>query len=488
MVTDTAIALNRFGLGARPGEVAPTDPRGWLLAQFARYDPRPPAYAAVLPTPQAIAVLAQAYADRKQDKAAVASVAVPMAASAAVPVTASAVAPAMAAPAPDPFAPVRDAWLAGVGARCNAALASDTPFVENLVHFWANHFALSVEKPEVQALVGAYEAEAIRPHVLGRFSDMLYAVERHPAMLLYLDQAQSIGPDSPAAGGGKPETPAGKPKPNAPHRAGLNENLAREILELHTLGVRSGYTQADVTEFARALTGWTVAGIRPNRALDGMAPGTAWSPRLHEPGPRKIMARTYPDSGAQQAGLILADLSVHPATARHIATKLARHFTRDNPSPALVARLQQAFLASGGDLPTVYRALIEAPEPWEAPLRFRSPWSWGLAAMRACGTQQIDPKQANALFDQIGQPVWKPGSPAGWDDTGASFAAPDALWLRVEAAGRIAGKAGSLDARALAPALFPGALSDATRVALANAETPAQAMTLLLVAPEMLRS
>src|SRR5689334_19955112 len=227
------------------------------------------------------------------------------------------------------------------GARLDAALTANAPFVERLVHFWANHFAVSVDKLPVIGLAGLLEFEAIRPNVLGKFSDILLAVEQHPAMLLYLDQAQSIGPDSRA---GQFIAARGKQK------RGLNENLAREILELHTLGVRTGYTQADVTEFARALTGWTVNGLGRGpmqRMLGGGAPGLfTFAKLIHEPGSRQIFGRTYRQDGQAQARAILMDLAVHPATAKHISTKLARHFAGDDPPSAMVDRLTQAYLRS----------------------------------------------------------------------------------------------------------------------------------------------
>jgi uncharacterized protein (DUF1800 family) len=380
----------------------------------------------------------------------------------------------------------RDYYLTSVAARTNAALVTPAPFVERLVHFWANHFAVSVDKLAVIGLGGLLEFEAIRPHVLGTFGDMLLAVEQHPAMLLYLDQAQSIGPDSMigarAAGRG------------GPRRAGLNENLAREIMELHTLGVRTGYSQADVTEFARALTGWTVAGLgrgaNPRLAgLQGPAGSFAFVEALHEPGARNILGRRYDQPGMEQARAILADLAASPATARHIATKLARHFAADDPPPALVDRLTAAYLKSGGDLPSVYRVLVEAPEIWTRPgAKFRTPWDWTIAALRGIGAKQIQGQAVAGVMSQLGQPVWKPGSPAGYDDIAATWAGPDALVRRVEAAQRIAQRAGNtLDARQLAPKLLADAMSPATAQALARAESPGQGLALLLASPEFLR-
>jgi uncharacterized protein (DUF1800 family) len=303
-------------------------------------------------------------------------------------------------------------------------------------------------------------------------------------MLIFLDQAQSIGPDSAAdrliaMRGGK--------------QRGLNENLAREIMELHTLGVRTGYTQADVTEFARALTGWTVAGLGqgPGARLLGNAPVGQFhfAAFIHEPGDRKIMGRRYGEQGEAQARSILLDLAASPATAKHLATKLARHFAGDDPPAAMVDRLSKAYLKSGGDLPSVYRAIIESPEAWvPRPVKFKTPWEWSVSALRALNQREIQPQMAAQLLNQLGQPTWKPGSPAGYDDIAASWAAPEALMRRVEIANRLAARAGSsLDARQLAEKVLPGALTGPTRSAIARAESPAEGLALLLVSPEFVR-
>lgn len=470
---DVSIALNRFGLGAKAGDSPPADARGWLMDQFARFDPHPSPIAAQPSSAQLVAMLRNAQADRAERRdtakeAQAASQSAPQA------MRRNGKPAAM----PGPFKDLREQYVSAVGVRTSVALDSDTPFVERLVHFWANHFAVSVDKIAVVGLAGSLEFEAIRPHVLGTFGQMLGAVERHPAMLLYLDQAQSIGPGSRL---GQRAAQRGRDR-------GLNENLAREILELHTLGVRSGYSQADVTEFARALTGWTVGGLSRIPLLRGSTEGFAFAEPIHEPGARTILGKRYDQPGERQAQAVLDDLAVHPATARHIATKLARHFAADDPPASLAARLEQAFLSSKGDLPTVYRALVEAPEPWSAAApKFRTPWDWTIAALRGTGVTSLPGGTAAAAFQQLGQAVWKPGSPAGYDDTTASWAGPDALYRRVEVAQRIASRAGTVDARHLAERLFPGSLSEATRTAVARAESGQQALALLLASPEMMR-
>ncbi|MEO5670953.1 MAG: DUF1800 domain-containing protein, partial [Ramlibacter sp.] len=303
----SAIALNRFGLGARPDDAPPADPQRWLLAQLDAYEPLPAAWT---PLPRTSA-LADGWNSMQRS----------------------------VRQAPEgQRSGIREAYLregrreyqAAVGARTTSALQSSTPFVERLVHFWANHFAVSVDKLLIVGLAGGFEADAIRPNVLGRFEDLLLAVVRHPAMLLYLDQAQSTGPGSMMGSRGR----------------GLNENLAREVLELHTLGVRSGYTQTDVTEFARALTGWTL----PGDAAATAGATFRFAPALHEPGARTLLGKTYSEDGEGQARAVIHDLVTAPATALHIARKLARHFIADDPPAQLVQRLADTFTRTGGDL------------------------------------------------------------------------------------------------------------------------------------------
>ncbi|MBX9814044.1 MAG: hypothetical protein A4S12_08740 [Proteobacteria bacterium SG_bin5] len=493
-MTAQSIALNRFGIGARPDQAPPADPRRWLLDQFDRFNPRPPAIAAVAGRREVAAQLAD-YLQEIRPALLAQRRAGPMPGARGMAMGADGM-PAMAAEgaAADPVKSARqfvrgqgrDHYLVQVGARAQAALMSDTPFLERLAWFWSNHFAVSADKLTVVGLAGLLEFEAIRPNLLGRFGDMLNAVERHPAMLLYLDQAGSIGPNSLVADRVRRFRPERK--------LGLNENLAREILELHTLGVRTGYSQTDVTEFARAMTGWTVAGLTngPLARFAGNvgAPGDfVFAAPIHEPGARTIMGKVYAQEGVAQAQAVLNDLATHPATARHIATKLARHFAGDTPPPALVARLEGDFLKTSGDLPSLYRTLIEAREAWvEAPAKFKTPWEWGVSATRALGARELPPPAVFGLMQQLGQPVWRPGAPAGYDDIAASWAGPDAVLRRVEAAERLATRAGAgVDARALAPKLFPGSLSPETSRVLASADSPGQALALLLVAPEMMR-
>jgi len=462
-----AIAANRFGLGTSlTSDNVPTDAKKWLASQFEQYQTMPNPWANQRKTSEIVADLVQYQMQTRNtnsnDKESVKR---------------------------DFRRDVHDDYLAAVKARAETALTTTTPFIERLVHFWANHFAISVEKPAVTDLAGAFELEAIRPYILGSFKDLLFAVEKHPAMLLYLDQVNSIGPNSRAA-----ERLSAR---DLNKKRGLNENLAREILELHTLGVRSGYTQTDVTEFARALTGWSVAGVgngKDKNSIEGTN-GFVFRPQIHEPGSRTIMGKTYGigktynQSDIAQAEAVLADLATAQATATHIATKLARHFAGDTPPATLVDKLSKTFTSSGGNLSSVYRTLIDAPEAWQpAPAKFKTPWEWLISSLRGLGKQNLDGINSAQILNQLGQPVWKPGSPAGYDDIADTWAGPNALLRRVEIAQRLAAPYGDkLDARVLADKILAGSISAATKTAIGRSESATTGLALLLVSPEFLR-
>lgn len=451
-------AMSQFGLGVRSDEPLPSDPRGWLLDQFSAYEPHPKTWAGQPSTAEVIFGYQKHQQKIRESN--------------------------------DTDKPLLDKafneeaqarYTSAVEMRVNSALTSASPFIERLVHFWSNHFAVSAEDRIARYTVGAYELEAIRPHVLGRFQDMLLAVEQHPCMLVFLNQSASIGPDSQAARRISLKDPTKRP--------GLNENLAREILELHTLGVRSGYTQADVTELARALTGWNIRAIK---LLDDSTDtgGFQFQALRHEPGTRTILGKTYAPAGEEQARDILIDLAASPATARHVAMKLARHFISDVPPMSVVHRLAAAFIRSQGDLPTVYRALIESPEAWQkGAAKFKTPWEWSISAMRALAwnapPERIKPA---ALLRSLGQPVWYPGSPAGYDDVAATWATSDALMRRLEAGRQLAGSAKEINFWELARRIFPDeSLSANTARIIVNAESVLDGLALLLVSPEFLR-
>jgi uncharacterized protein (DUF1800 family) len=359
----------------------------------------------------------------------------------------------------------RQIFLAEAKARIDAARGAEIGFVERLVWFWSNLFCVSID---TSVMAGGYEREAIRPHVLGRFVDMLLAAESHPAMLIYLNNAQSIGPDSVAG------INRGK---------GLNENFAREILELHTLGVRTGYTQADVINFAKALTGWTLRSPITDPDIGGQF---LFIPRTHEPGAETVLGKTYPDNGVALGRAVLADLARHPATATHIATKLALHFVADDPPDALIDRLARRFRETDGDLKEIAKALIAAPEAWMPQrAKLKRPGEWLVAALRATG-QTGEIRRFVAAQALLGEPLWRPPAPKGFPDDNASWL--DGLAERLDIANTFAQRVGpSLDPMAVTNAALGPLASVETRQAIARAESRPQALTLALMAPEFLR-
>jgi uncharacterized protein (DUF1800 family) len=379
----------------------------------------------------------------------------------------------------------RPYYVADARARLQNAISTERPFLERLVHFWSNHFAVSIDKIVVLGIAGSMEREAIRPHVLGKFSDLLLAVEKHPAMLLFLDNAQSIGPNSTLA------QRFGRRVAQRGRELGLNENLAREILELHTLGVDGGYTQTDVTSYAKVITGWSAGVLRGRFAgrESGQQGEFSFRDNIHEPGAQTVVGRRYAQSGVAQGEAVLRDLATAPATARHVVTRLARHFVSDEPSPALVQRLTETWLKSGGDLPTVYRALIDAPEAWDSALaKYKTPTDYVFSTYRALQLPMPEGPQALGAFQLLGQTQFMPGSPAGWPDRSADWDGSAALMKRIELANTVAQKVGNrVNAATLAPQILGGALSEATQQSVARAESGAQALVLLLTSPEFMR-
>lgn len=489
------LAANRFGLGLRPGDPPLTGDVGrWFAPQWDGFDPNPPTLAN-LPGRSQLADAVLQLRDLQQESRAerrgrgdgdMAGDDAMRANAADAPA-----APPRPAASPEQRAArraLRDIYAGAAQARVQTALDSDTPFMERWVHFWSNHFAVSVDKIACLPFAGDFEFRAIRPNVRGSFLNLLRAAVFHPAMLLFLDQAQSVGPDSPLLA-----RYASRARQNG-RQLGLNENLAREIMELHTLGVRSGYNQADVTAFARALTGHSVAGLArgPARRLSGgtAAGESVFIDALHQPGEQRIMGRLYAQNGAAQADAILSDLASHAATARHIAHKLAVHFVADDPPPTLVQKLADGFAASGGDLGTLARTLITAPEAWAAtPPKFKTPWDWGISAMRALGIGQNSNMRLNiGLFDQLGQTIWRPGSPAGFADAAANWAGPAALADRVDAAERLCALLpAGVDPNARAMQILADAIDPATASAIARADSAQQGMALTILSPIFLR-
>jgi uncharacterized protein (DUF1800 family) len=390
----------------------------------------------------------------------------------------------------------RDGLVEEIEARGRHAATTPSSFAERWHRFWANHFTVAARNAQVVGLVGPFEREAIRANVFGRFATLLAAATFHPGMLVYLDAARSIGPSTKIA---------------ERRDAGLNENLAREILELHTMGVGSGYTQADIIEFAKALTGWTIAGPqtarlarlgtqkqggRGQRARQqaGAALADAYGEAifvetLHEPGPRTVLRKTYNVSGRDQAAAVLGDIAANPATAKHIATKLARHFVSDTPPASAVAKLEASFTKSGGDLAVLARAVVDLDEAWnQTSHKFKSPEELLVSAARAAGAQATFGGAARAVYTSLAQQPFGAPSPAGWPDDTTSWAGSDAIKKRLEWANAVSRRMarGETPSEFLNRALGQIA-SDKTRQAVARAESAEQGFTIALMSPEFQR-
>jgi len=455
MSLEAAVAVHRFGLGARPGEIAAAGsaPKQWLMRQLDSGPDQPQPVDGGAPFLSGGGLVTEFNAYRR-DRAMERKSGNP----------------------PDPvktFFRVRGAeFQRELAARLALGFTTDKPFAERLVWFWSNHFTVSALNPAAITFIGAFEREAIRPHIAGRFEDMLLAVARHPAMQLYLDNATNIGPDSLAG------RIAGK---------GLNENFAREAMELHTLGVDGGYSQADVIALAKILTGWSLD-------RDGGDTGFRYYPARHEPGDIVLRGKTY--SGGEEAGIqALKDLAHDPATARHIARKFAVHFIADDPPPESVARLEKSFSQTGGDLRALAETAVNDPAAWApGPGKMRGPIEYTTAAMRMAGwpigngDREKQIKGIAAATKMMGALPMLAPSPKGWPDNSAAWSGPDALLNRIEWAKEFGNRVpASVDAAALAASALGPLLRDDTRVAMRSASTPGEAVALLLSSPEFQR-
>jgi uncharacterized protein (DUF1800 family) len=451
-----AIAVTRFGLGARPGEIeaAKADPKGWLVDQIRRDGADIPQDGAET-APQRFQQMRQMQEMRRieRDKR-----------DGAGQVVAS---PELM----EAQRALRDKVGGDFLARARQGADTTAGFRERWALFWANHFTVSTTSELTSVLIGPFEREAIRPYVFNSFENLLVASSTHPAMLAYLDQAQSIGPSSPAAGrrGGK---------------AGLNENLAREIMELHTVGVDAGYTQGDVTEFARALTGFSIGRDKEDRAGEFV-----FRVNAHEPGARTIMGRHYGPGDIKQGMAVLKDLAADKRTARHCCAKIARHFVSDTPPPALTGRLERRWMDTGGDLAQVAKALVESPEAWNpTPAKFKTPYEYTLSTWRLIGAEPSAIERIGPILTGLGQKPFSPASPKGWAEDAQTWASPDGLVKRMQwAQGFAAVVADRTDPNALALEALGARLTPPVAKAVSRAETRKEAFALLVMSPEFQR-
>ncbi len=480
---DAVIAANRFGLGARPAELQEiqSDPRGWLKGQIKGPRSLPQAIQALSPSNQVFQEQLEALKQRRAAKEAA---------------TQKEVEKNGDDKGTKPGAGLRrnvilENYLGQVTARYQVATHSEESFRERLVHFWSNHFAVSANKTAVAAMSGTLENEAIRPNLHLSFFDLLLAADSHPAMILYLDNQGSTGPNSQVAQ--LAQRRANKTGAGQQRKIDINENLGREILELHTLGVNGGYTQGDVTTFAKVLTGWSLGGDRSGgqgRLLSTGDPGKfMFRAALHEPGAQTLLGKRYSEDDIDQPKAVLKDLARHPSTAKFIATKLVRHFVADEPPAAAVDRVAKAFHDSEGHLPTVHAALVDCTEAWaQPPSKFKTPHEFVVSAFRAFDYLPEQPRQVLAPFELLGQRPYSPGSPAGWADIASQWDGPDALMKRIEWATQVGQRVGArFSPVQLAEQTLATGLSEHTRMALKSAADAAQGVVLWLMSPEFQR-
>ena len=468
-----ALAVNRFGLGARPGEIdaASADPKGWLAAQLNGPAEQP---AGTFKTTGQLVADERTFAMNRRLQQVAAN-----GQNQAGKPPANAVAGGLQPP--------QQLFRDEMTARFQLGFTTARPFAERLVWFWTNHFTVSVTQGRTVSFAGAFEREAIRPHITDTFENMLLAVAMHPAMLVYLNNEQSIGPDS---------------FQGQRSKRGLNENLGRELMELYSLGVDGGYTQADVIAMAKLLTGWSLDPDSPS--------GFGFFPARHEPGPQTLRGKTYSDemsaggvslrnvrafTATPKAGIAaIRDLARDPHTAHYIAGKFATAFIADAPSPESVSRLEKSFRDTGGNLRALALTAITDPAAWTpGPGKLRTPVEYVTAAYRmlnlpsGANAQQQTLAAMNTARGMGEYPMSAP-SPKGWPLTSEAWSGPDAVLNRIEWAKQVGARL-PRDFNALAAAeqgLGP-LLTPATHSAMAAAETPGDAVALLLCSPEFQR-
>jgi hypothetical protein len=301
-------------------------------------------------------------------------------------------------------------------AKLLRALYGERQLLEVMTDFWFNHFNVYLNKDADQYLTTAYERDVIRAHALGKFKDLLVATAQSPAMLFYLDNWLSMGPKSQAAVAAN----RGKPRQAVP---GLNENYGRELMELHTLSVNGGYTQHDVTELARVLTGWTIQPLEQGAAFQ-------FDAKKHEPGDKVVIGQTIPENGMNEGMQVLDMLAHHPNTAKFICKKLAMRFVADDPPPALVERMAAKFLATDGDIREVLRTLFKSPEFWSAKAyraKVKTPFEFVISSLRATGTDLNNPGPMLGILNKMGMPLYQMVPPTGYSMTASTWMNSEAL-------------------------------------------------------------
>lgn len=390
---DTFIAINRFGLGSSPKDNAfiHDNPKAWLQKQIEAGSKTPAALKNFRPSAAIYKDIQTAIKtkDRTLKRSRKRSL-------------------------------IKNDFKAEVFAKARYHVSTKQPFTERLVSFWSNHFTVSSAKAQIAPAIPAYEREQIRPNIYGKFEDLLIAAIAHPTMLTYLDNDKSIGPNS----------TIGKRR-----KKSFNENLAREILELHTLGVNGGYLQNDIIELAKIITGWTHDGFLSRRLSKktGIEGKFAFRDLLHEPGVKTVLGKTYEEDGVKEGIAVLKDLARHPSTAKFIATKLAIHFVSDEPKNSTIDKLAKVYLKTNGDLSKVYEAIIDLPQVWQTPLpKVKTPYEFIISTLRAVNPQKLPIRFFAPPLTAMAHIPYSANSPQGWPDKAENWVAPETLLRRIE--------------------------------------------------------
>lgn len=438
VVSRTSIAVNRFGYGAREDELkrAQQNPEEWIAERLQAIS-----FDESLPHSNDIFIEHAKYQQQKKNKQPISKAAKSYA---------------------------RNTLRNMSFDTLNQAIHSPNSVSWRLLDFFSNHFSVSANGRLMVGLSATLEREAIAPNLLGNFEDMLLAVEQHPAMLIYLNNEKSFGPNSRLA---------------KKRKKGLNENLAREILELHTLGVNGGYSQNDVIELSKGITGWSV-----KNPIKETGAGFVFRKNAHEPGTRRFLGKNYPQKGIEQGKVMLRDLAMHSATVKYVCYKLAHHFVAENPPISLLDKMENTWIATQGNIKQVMYSLFNADEAWiESFQKFKTPREFVISSYRALAPTKVTDKALLAVLTNLGQQPFNAGSPAGYSDDISDWLGASALMIRIDWSTMISSYRKNIDIEKLMAVVFDESVSEHTYQMIMRAESRQQAFALLLLSPEFQR-
>ncbi|WP_144208024.1 DUF1800 domain-containing protein [Shewanella donghaensis] len=472
---NAVIAVNRFGLGAKPNELtlAEKDPQAFLINQLVIPEFLPTQYS----SDSIMQLLADYQSQKQRDRKAVntstvgKNIPTETANSLSIDTShANGGAPDndMAEPRkPKNKPPFRTPFIELTTSSLQSAIDSPNSLSWRLLQFFSNHFSVTAQGPFMTGLAPTLEREAIAPNLLGSFEDMLLAVTAHPAMIKYLNNEKSFGANSRLGKRGK----------------GLNENLAREILELHSLGVNSGYSQTDVIELAKGISGWSIANPKRDKQT-----GFLFRSNGHESGTRKLLNKQYPQSGIEQGQAMLVDIARHPQTAKHLCYKLAKHFIADEPSASLQNQLVKTWIRSNGNIKQVMITMISSTEAWQPlPKKFKTPTEFVISAYRAFDISVPKGRKFIQLLTELGQQPFNANSPAGFSDDEQDWNGANALMTKINWSVRLAKRQRKKMAADLIVNTFGQTMTESSYKTITRAESRDQALALLLLSPEFLR-